>query len=184
MPKNKHDYSEFSDATAPAEEAMAALRALVDAAVEKELQIAQTAELLKKQQEEYRELTWQDIPALLDEMGLEEIKTPDGLKIVVKEKIDAGIAAAKKAQAFSWLEANGHAALIKRKVSVSFSREQEEQARELVDELGNRFKDVEQDAKVHPATLKAWVKEMLAEGRDVPLDLFGVHRRRIAEIKS
>jgi hypothetical protein len=35
---------------------------------------------------------------------------------------------------------------------------------------------------VHHATLKAWVKEMLAKGNELPLELFGVFRRRIAKM--
>jgi hypothetical protein len=175
-------YAAFKDTARPAEEAMAALRALIDQAKEKEAAIEDLSARLKLEQEALRDLTWTKIPNLMDEMGVEEIKTPDGIKVKVKEEIEAGISAERRQLAHKWLEENGHSGLIKREISVSFNRDQSEQAAELVNELQGRFAGVSQDSKVHHATLKAWVKEMLAKGNELPLELFGVFRRRIAKM--
>lgn len=175
-------YAAFKDTSRPAEEAMAALRSMIDQAKEKEANIERLSAELRLQQEELRELTWTKIPMLMDEMGLEEIKTPDGIKVKVKEEIEAGISAERRPLAHKWLEENGHSGLIKREISVAFNRDQSEAAAELVTELQGRFAGVSQDSKVHPATLKAWVREMLAKGQELPLDLFGVFRRRIAKM--
>jgi hypothetical protein len=179
---SSNPYAAFKDSARPAEEAMTALRAMIDQAREKEAAIESLSAQLKLEQEALRDLTWTKIPTLMDEMGIEEIKTPDGIKVKVKEEIEAGISTERRSLAHKWLEENGHAGLIKREISVAFNRDQSEEAAKLVGELQGRFPGVSQDSKVHPATLKAWVREMLAKGNELPLDLFGVFRRRIAKM--
>ena len=46
-----------------------------------------------------------------------------------------------------------------------------------------RLGEVDDVANVHPSTLAAFVREKLREGEELPLDLFGVHRQRIAKIE-
>jgi hypothetical protein len=45
----------------------------------------------------------------------------------------------------------------------------------LVDELRNKGHNVKQAEKVEPMTLKAFVREQIEKGKDVPSDLFGVY---------
>ena len=44
---------------------------------------------------------------------------------------------------------------------------------------------LEPEAKyaVHPQTLGAWVREMLEEGEDIPIDILGVFRQRTAKVQ-
>ena len=43
---------------------------------------------------------------------------------------------------------------------------------------------IEDKATVHPSTLKAFVREQLAEGSDLPFETFGVFHRRVAILQS
>ena len=45
----------------------------------------------------------------------------------------------------------------------------------------NRAANLER--KVEPMTLQAFIKEHLAAGKDIPLDIFGVYRQRIAKVE-
>lgn len=179
MPAN--DYSEFKDAT-PGEETFAALNALVDAIREKEAECEMAATVLAKRQEELRVLSGVQLPNLMDELQLKEFTTVRGLKIELDEKIECGISEDRKPVAFRWLENNGHAGMIKRQVGVQFNKGQEAEAKQLVEELTGKFAAVTENRTVHPSTLKAWVKEMLREGKNFPLEHFGVFRRKVAKI--
>jgi hypothetical protein len=48
-------------------------------------------------------------------------------------------------------------------------------AKQLVDELQQKGHNVKQAEKVEPMTLKAFVKEQIQKGKNVPSDLFGVY---------
>jgi len=74
--------------------------------------------------------------------------------------------------------------LIKRNISVAFSRDQEVIAHELEAQLGARFENVRTDRKVEPSTLRSWIGEQLEAGAEVPLELFGAWEQRVARISK
>ena len=70
---------------------------------------------------------------------------------------------------------NNFADLIKNNVTLTFGRNEDNSAKSLVDELRNKGHNVKQAEKVEPMTLKAFVREQIEKGKDVPADLFGVY---------
>ena len=134
-----------------------------------------------------------DIPELLHEAGLEEVKLEDGTKVTVREDINCGISEANKPDAFRWLrEVGGAAQLIKTSVSVFFPKEKVDKADALFLSLLKKFGDanVTLSETVHAATLKAYLKERReahAEDPEVTLPpprIFGVHEYSIAKITA
>lgn len=176
-----NDYSEFKDET-PAEETFAALNSLVLSIRDKEAECQEAAAVLAKRQEELRVLNQVTLVNLMDELKLAEFTTSAGLKITVEEKIEAGISEDRRFSAHKWLEENGHGGMIKRQIGIDFAKDQQKAADALLVELTGKFSAVTEKKAVHPSTLKAWVREMLREGKDFPLETFGVFRRRVAEI--
>jgi hypothetical protein len=77
--------------------------------------------------------------------------------------------------AFTWLRENGHGDLIKNNVMLTFGRNQDNEAKSLIAELREKGHNVKQAEKVEPMTLKAFVKEQIQGGKNVPADLFGVY---------
>lgn len=144
--------------------------------------VAQLEAQLNSAREELKDIAERQVPELMDQVGVAEFKTASGLKIKIDETIRASIPKAKAPLAFAWLKANGHAGLIKRVVSVAFGKGEDEKAEALHHRLQGDF-EVDDVANVHPSTLAAFVREKLREGEELPLDLFGVHRQRIAKIE-
>jgi hypothetical protein len=175
-------YAGFSDATPIQDDKFASLSAKVEEVKAQEALCERLAQELGSAQERLRDMNSRELPAMLDELGLEEFKTKSGLKITVKENIVAGISADNKPEAHDWLDKNGHSGLLKRQVAVMFNKDQAEMASCLANQLSSRFPGVSTTMNVHPSTLKAWAKEMLAGGKDFPLELFGVQRLRVAQI--
>lgn len=122
------------------------------------------------------------LPEAMDKVDIEALPLRDGAKLEVQEIITAGISKERKAAAFSWLRAEGYGSLIKRKVSVEFGRGGDNEARALVDDLRKRGLRPEDKEDVHYQTLGAFVREQLAKGANLPMELLGVNRVRRARV--
>jgi len=110
---------------------------------------------LKLKREAARHLEESYIPELMDELGLESVTLTDGTKLTVKPFVAAHISKDHEAEAFQWLEDHGYGDIIKERTVVN----------------------------VHPSTLKAWAKERVESGDNIPDDLFGVYVGRKAVLK-
>ena len=123
----------------------------------------------------YRQLSEVDIPNMLSELGLSEITLADGNKISTATYYSARISEEKRDEAFTWLNNNGFADIIKNTVSVSFGRDEDDSARKLVDSLEDNGYTTAQKQWVEPMTLKAFVREQVEKGSDLPLETFNVY---------
>ena len=134
--------------------------------MEKQLEVAK-ADLRRVEQE--------DLPELMQELGLETFKLKTGETIEVKPEIDCGISEERRRAAHDWLTANGFGGLIKTEVVVTFGRGEHDAAEDFAEEVTKQGKQPNLVERVHPSTLKSFVKEQMAAGNPVPFDLFGVH---------
>lgn len=144
-------------------------RALVDA----DAAVEDADQALKDAKERARVLREETIPSAMQELGLEELKLATGQKLSIKQEVYASIPAANKNAAFRWLNDNGFGGLIKIEVEASFGKGEQDAAVALYQELNIRGLTASFNQGVHAQTLKAFLKEQLAQGTNVPLDLFG-----------
>jgi len=137
--------------------------------------ISDVEENLGKLKAKYREISEVEIPSMLSELGLSEITLANGNKISTSTYYSARISEDKREEAFQWLGDNGFGDIIKNTVSVSFGREEDNSAKELAEELeGNGFSTA-QKKWVEPMTLKAFIREQVEKGSDLPLETFNVY---------
>ena len=108
----------------------------------------------------------EDLPMLMAEAGLQELRLADGSLVSIKE------------------DSNGFGGLIKTKIQLALDRGNHEEAVALRDQLAQTHPEVELKEEVHHSTLKAFVKEQLASGKAIPMDLFSVHPYSKATIKK
>ena len=130
---------------------------------------------LKKKKEEELKLSEQDIPNLMQKAGVAALKLTDGSSVEIKPYYGARIPASRTDEAFDWLRENNYGDLIKNNVTLTFGRNEDNVAKTLVDELRQKGHNVNQAEKVEPMTLKAFVREQIEKGKNVPADLFGVY---------
>jgi len=148
--------------------------------------VADLEDELKRAKKELAQIEEQDLPELLDEVGLSEFTLADGTRYGVKESVHASISKANEDAAMQWLHDSGNAGLIKSMVTVSFSKGQEAQAQAIYDLIAQQefVGSMGKSRKVEPSTLRAFVKRQLEAGADIPLETFGVFKRRKVEIKK
>lgn len=166
----------------PSDEELRSVAGLAKQAALLEAEIADLDNILTNRKRDLREIVEVRLPAALAEKGLSEIKLDDGTKITVSTYYSASISKERATNAFAWLRSNGHDDLIKHEVSVSFGKGEEKNALRVIsaiEEMGFFPSDKE---TVHPQTLKAWVREQIEAGRDIPSELFGVQTGQIAKI--
>lgn len=174
-----HDYSGFQKTS---EDALSRLSALAAQQLEEEKEMARLEGELKAAKANLTRTKEVTIPELMDECRLTEFATADGLKIKVKENIRASISKANQADAFAWLREHGHDALIKRKIVLEFGKGEDAEAAAALEALQEQELLIGDNASVHTQTLAKFVREMLENGQDVPMELLGVHRQRVSAV--
>jgi hypothetical protein len=147
-------------------------------------ELASLEEAVKAKKEEFRATSEQELPEAMQAAGLSELVLSTGEKITIAEFYNAHISKVNQETAYNWLVSNGHAGLIKNEVSLKFARDQERIAEETVLALKARGLSPEIRQSVHPSTLKAFVKEQLTSGKDIPSEPFGIYIGSKAIIKK
>ena len=147
-------------------------------------EVSQIEDMLKAKKEELRLVQEQELPDALSEVGLTQIVLSTGEKISISEFYSAHISKANQQQAYQWLIENGHEGIIKNEVSLKFNRGESQIVDETVLALKSRGLSPEVKQSIHPSTLKAFVKEQLTTGNDIPTEPFGIYIGTKANIKK
>ena len=139
--------------------------------------------MLKQAQENLRRVQEDLLPSVMQEIGLKSFVLNDGSTITIKDEMACSISKEGKPAAFHWLRENGHGDIIKHTISIDFNKEEDDKASNFIAFCEKHHLRPADDLKVHPQTLKAFIKEQLANGNEIPLDLFGAHPYSKAVIK-
>ena len=144
----------------------------------KQLDLERTVRELEEQiaatKEQLRVIQEHDLPDALTEAGVSEIRLADGSRVKVEPFVSARISKAKTEEAHAWLNDNGFGGIIKREVIARFGKGDNnfEKAQKALLAHGIVADTSE---SVHHATLKAFVREQMEKGTDIPTDLFGLY---------
>lgn len=183
--KEVHDYSAFvSVGHNQPEEELTKITKLAEKQLQCEKNIAQIEDKLVAAKQEWSDIAEKQLPEIMDRLGLTEFRTKSGIRVEVDEKVRCSLSKENKPKAHDWLEKNGYGGIIKSAVVVGFSRNEIKEANELISELKSRKRIAVLERKVEPATLTAFVKTQLEEGKNIPVDIFGVFRQRSSKIEQ
>jgi len=165
-----------------------------------ELEIEQLKAAIASKQEEYNRLSMEELPALMDSVGIAGLPLTNGYTLILNDIFRASLPAkstiehadaeerpqllARFQAGIRWLRQQRAADLIKNTLRIDLGRGQEATAREFMALARQRKVSVDRSQTVHPATLAKFLKEKLAMGTDVPLETFGVFVGREAEVKA
>ena len=147
-----------------------------------EQQIEDAENHIKSLKQEKHRLSVENIPALMDEMGVERLDV-DGLTVERKMIVSASIPKDRKDEALSWLRDNGLDDIIKNDVTCSFGKGQDNSAKNVIAILQDAGFDPATKTHVHPSTLKAFVKERVTDGKPIDLDMFGAFISNAAQLR-
>lgn len=158
---------------------------LADELVKAEFLVEQKEQELIEAKQAVQDIAEKRIPEVTD--GLEgDFQLSDGRTLRVREEIRASIAGEKRIPAITWLDAHDYGHIVKRELIFQFAKGDDERFKVFQERIKamNLPLVMKEQYTVHPATLKAWVKEQLSEGIDLPIDTFGIFRQQIAKVKD
>jgi hypothetical protein len=138
---------------------------------------------LKKQ---IMEMEFNTLTSLMDEAGVPMLALDEGQQLVRGEEVYASISKANAAAAAAWLIAHGYGAIVRTKVLVELEKEDTELLDLTRSALDKAHIGYEESSAVNAATLRAFVKERLEAGTELP-DSISVHvqpRVTVKEIKK
>lgn len=148
-----------------------------------EIEIENLENQVKLLKEELQDVSEYKIPEIMIRCGLSEFKTSDNRKVKVDKYYSAKITEENKEAAFQWLSNHGHMDIVKHNITVPLARGESDKStavKEALERMGITYSD---DQSVHPQTLKAFVKEQVEAGTDLPLETFKVYIGNRTKIK-
>jgi len=156
------------------EELLGRLATIAVAQLAAEDEVSTLSEKLDEANAVLRIIRTEVLPSLMFEAGVDSFTLKNGAKIDIKKTVKASISEDRKEKAFAWLRKNGHGSLIKMEVVAKFGRGEESAAKILDKELEKKGIVHDRKESVHGQTLSAFVREQLADGTVLPMELLGV----------
>lgn len=181
MTTDTDDYAADVELDQPTDR-LEAIVALARQQIELEDAIVENARLGEELVRQLRAIREGSLPEALEEVGLASLPLLTGETVTIQKDVIAGITEANAAAAHAWLRENEHGDLIKQTISVAFGKGQEDLAAnfmKMVRELPF-FKKVRASNKegVHYQTLRAFVREQLALGVELPDSITAIPVKR------
>jgi len=167
------------------EDGAARLRKLAARQAELEEEHAKKVAEAKAKERELNEVRDRLIPDLLDELGFGGGATDvvvGGWKVELKNELRLSVPKGKMLEACDWFEQHDLGGIVKRHVYANFVVGEEEEAAEALAALQRLRPQAALDRRIESGTMKKTIKELLASGEDVPLELFGAYHQRRAKV--
>lgn len=164
-----------------------------------EMEIADIEQKLRTKQEEYDKLSTDELPGLMESVGIKTLPLANGYTLDLKPVFRASLPAkstiekandeerpillARFTDGLKWLRKHKAGDLIKNTLKLDLGKGQDAVVKEFM-ALAKRLKvSVDRSETVHPGSLGKFLREQLEIGTDVPFETFGVFDGRKAEIK-
>ena len=168
----------------PAKAALDRVAAMVALTLGAERKVEAAETELKRCKAELFKITYEDMPELLRESGFTEVTMDDGTKVAINDDISCAITEANAPTALKWLRDNALGSIIKTGVTVMFGKDELAKADTLFAQVLKKYgpEKADMSEKVHPATLKATLKERMEAGKATPAKLFSIQPYSYAKI--
>lgn len=138
-------------------------------------------EQLKEARKNLRQVKENDLPDAMAAVNMSAFTLSNGAKVTIKDNFYASIPAARKSMCADWLIENGQAALVKQDFHIPFDATDVSEIEEFEQRLRLHGVEYSLDFKMNTMSVKAALKQLILEGEEVPMDLFGL--RRVSEAK-
>lgn len=119
---------------------------------------------LKQLKESFNQVSQVEIPNLVNQYGLSELRLNDKTRIVIKQDISVSVPESTRGDFFKFLENRGESDIIK--LMVQFKRMSDAKLADLFEFLNSYEYEFEAENNVHPMTLKKYFKDLLGIGHD------------------
>ncbi len=144
-------------------------------------EVAALEDQLKETKARLRAISEGELPDAMDEEGINSFVLKSGGKVSIDTKMFASLAKKNHPEIVAWLREIKADSLIKHEIGVAFSKGQDGIAQDhLKTLLGDWGDNVYDRVTIHTGSVKALVKELVEDGRDIPAELLGLSTLRTA----
>lgn len=139
-------------------------------------------EVMKLRKKDLFNVRQVQIPEMMKEFGLEEVRSTSGTSIKIMDGLSVTVKNADKL--YQFLRDNEAGDLIKDVVIVMADADTEKVMKEVIESLNKIDCLFERKESVHNGTLKKYVKELLKEGKTVPEEAVNLYQYEYSKIKK
>jgi hypothetical protein len=162
-------------------------------------EIAEMEQALKARKAELQKIMMEELPSLMMEESLQEFKLESGAMVKIKNIVSGSLPApgaidrakgddkkeliARLKEGLAWLRKNKAGDLIKNQVSVLLPAGADKIAQEAAAALRKLKLSPVRTMTIHPQSLNGYLREAIANGKDIPQKTFSLFIGQIAEIE-
>ena len=167
---------------APSQDKLVNVEQLIAEQVRLEDLLERLEEKRKETQALYDNIRDRQLPDALLEANIQSFKTKNGLEVKIDKLYLASVTKDKAPAFYDWLDNNGHAGIIESNVTIAFGKGCRSDAKAAAEQLKGEGFEPQLAESIHWATLRAFAREQIEEGNDLPPEL-SVHQVDRAKIK-
>jgi len=154
---------------------------LAEEMIEIDRQIEQLKTILKTKEDQFKQISSNELPVLMAQIGLNRFALASGMSIAVKPVLIVNVPKDGIEQVDTWLTSQGHGGMVKTNIDVSLPKASEKLP-DIKQALDNLKIDYSIKKTIHYQTLNAWGREMEGNNIVIPEDIFNVYRNNITVI--
>ena len=143
--------------------------------IEIEEYIAKCEANIKTAKENLKYVSETLLPNALTEVGMAAFSLDNGMSVEVKKELYCTVPKERFGECESWLREHGHESIIKHQIALQFGKGEDDRALEAAQILVEGGFTPQDTKTIHPQTLKAFIREQLGQGVDIPLATFGAY---------
>lgn len=147
------------------------IAALADQQLGLESAIADLEGSLKEKKDHLKKVQEIQLPEAMALAGVTEFKLTNGAKISIKEDLSVSVPKSRMLEIAAWLKANGLGDILKETMVVAL--DDNTKAEQLKAFITSNQMSADAKLDVNTSTLKAVLREQLADGKDIDLKFFG-----------
>lgn len=145
--------------------------------------VAQIEEQLDKAKSRVLNLRTQALPQLFDEAGIPGLDLDETTRVERDTEIYCSISEANQAKAAAWLRENNLGSVVKESIFIPIDKGDTERVKTITKLLISNKISFAEKSSVHPQTLKALVKERLAESKPIG-SAITYHTQPVVNVKA
>ena len=186
---------------APASNSLGAITEVGQRMFDLTVEIEQLEERLREKKWELRKISEEELPDLMQELNVKDFTLGNGAKLEVREFTSHSIPTKtsinhrkeedaknelilRRKACFNWLKENNAGNLIKNGIKVTFQKGQDKECDAFTKDILSKGYEFEREIGVSYPQLNGHFKDLMADGKKLPTDLFKIYTGRVAKIKN
>lgn len=171
-----------AESAAPSQDKLVSVEQLIAEQVRLEDLLESLEQQRKETQALYDNIRDRQLPDALLEANIQSFETKTGLKVKIEKLYLASVNKDNAPKFYDWLDEHGNGGIIESNILLPFGKGGRDEAKSIAEKLKSEGLQPVLSESIHWATLRAFAREQIEEGNDLPPEL-SVHQVDRAKIQ-